>query len=107
MTAASEFCRQHIQQGAHRRQLSATAGKYRMNALHGQAPSGQYPHEAAALQRQPEESRNGTMMLARLLETISDRTAEILEQTVQKMDMLSTQVFGEGSRGKRRPPRKA
>ena len=58
-----------------------------------------------ALQRQPEESRSGTMMLARLLETISDRTAEILEQTVQKMDMLSTQVFGEGSRGKRRPPR--
>ena len=59
----------------------------------------------SGLQRQPMAHRSGAMMLARLLETIADRTAEILEQTVHGMDTLSTQVFGEGSRGKRRPPR--
>lgn len=60
---------------------------------------------ASGLQRQPENSRSGPFLLARLLETIADRTAEILEQTVSRMDTLSTQVFGGGSRGKRRPPR--
>lgn len=60
---------------------------------------------AAGLQRLPENCRSGPVLLARLLETIADRTAEILEQTVAKMDTLSTQVFGGGSRGKRRPPR--
>lgn len=60
---------------------------------------------AASLQRLPENGRSGAFLLARLLETIADRTAEILEQTILKMDTLSTLVFGEDRRGKRRPPR--
>lgn len=42
-------------------------------------------------------------LLVRLLETISDRTAEILEQETARIDALSLQVFT--NEGKRRPPR--
>nr|WP_210296911.1 magnesium transporter CorA family protein [Gellertiella hungarica] len=42
-------------------------------------------------------------LMARLLETISDRTAEILEQETARIDALSLQVFSGGT--KRRPPR--
>jgi magnesium transporter len=44
------------------------------------------------------------VMLTRLLETIADRTAEILEQAVGKIDDLSLQVFGDKAVVKRRPP---
>ncbi len=56
----------------------------------------------AALGRVPEEQRDGTTLLARLLETIADRTAEILEHTVDHIDKLSIDIFRD--RGKRRPP---
>ncbi len=56
----------------------------------------------AALGRIPEGTRDGTTLLARLLETIADRTAEILEHTVDHVDTLSTEIFRD--RGKRRPP---
>ncbi len=42
-------------------------------------------------------------LLVRLLETISDRTAEILERETARIDALSLQVFT--NEGKRRPPR--
>lgn len=42
-------------------------------------------------------------LLARLMETIVDRTAEIMEQEAARIDGLSTQVFSGGT--KRRPPR--
>ncbi|WP_064693996.1 magnesium transporter CorA family protein [Rhizobium aegyptiacum] len=48
----------------------------------------------AALHRLPENWRSGAALLARLLETIVDRTAEILENTVSRIDILSTHVFG-------------
>nr|WP_117191040.1 magnesium transporter CorA family protein [Rhizobium terrae] len=56
----------------------------------------------AALGRVPEEKRDGTTLLARLLETIADRTAEILEHTVDHIDAMSTDIFRD--RGRRRPP---
>lgn len=56
----------------------------------------------SALRREPEEKRTGQALLARLLETIADRTAEILENTVDRIDHLSTEIFRD--RGKRRPP---
>lgn len=42
-------------------------------------------------------------LLARLMETIVDRTAEIMEQEAARIDALSAQVFTAGT--KRRPPR--
>lgn len=56
----------------------------------------------AALGRVPEEMRGGVTLLGRLLETIADRTAEILEQTVDRVDAISTDIFRD--RGRRRPP---
>jgi magnesium transporter len=56
----------------------------------------------AGLSRLPEAGRDGATLLAKLLETIADRTAEILEQTVDRVDALSTDIFRD--RGKRRPP---
>lgn len=56
----------------------------------------------AGLGRLPESARDGATLLAKLLETIADRTAEILEQTVDRVDALSTDIFRD--RGKRRPP---
>ena len=46
------------------------------------------------------------MALARLMETITDRTAEILENAEVKGDALLLQIFGDEENGKtRRPPR--
>lgn len=57
----------------------------------------------AAVCRQPAEAPwVGKMLLARLLETIADRTAEILEISVVRIDTLSKDIFLQ--RGKRRPP---
>ncbi|AHK43569.1 MULTISPECIES: magnesium transporter CorA family protein [Ensifer] len=58
----------------------------------------------AAMHRIPGGCPNGVVMLTRLLETIADRTAEILEQAVGKIDDLSLQVFGDKAVVKRRPP---
>jgi magnesium transporter len=58
----------------------------------------------AGMHRIPGGCRNGVVILTRLLETITDRTAEILEQAVDKIDELSLEVFGEKASGKRRPP---
>lgn len=48
---------------------------------------------------------SGTMLLARLLETVVDRTAEILEVSVVKADTLSLEVFGDRRHLTRRQPR--
>lgn len=45
---------------------------------------------------------NATILMARLLETIVDRTAEILEQEASRIDALSVAVFSNPQ--KRRPP---
>ncbi|MFB2549520.1 magnesium transporter CorA family protein [Ensifer soli] len=58
-----------------------------------------------AMHRIPGGCPSGLVLLTRLMETIVDRTAEILEQLVGRVDALSLQVFGEGAAGKRRPPR--
>ncbi|WP_064686130.1 magnesium transporter CorA family protein [Rhizobium bangladeshense] len=52
----------------------------------------------AALHRLPENWRSGAALLAKLLETIVDRTAEILETSVSRIDILSTHVFGRAKR---------
>ena len=57
----------------------------------------------AALQRIPNERMTGTSLLAKLLETIVDRTAEVLEQTVAGIDILSVHVFGDRVKKIRRP----
>ena len=51
--------------------------------------------QAMAIHRIPEDMRSGASLLARLMETIVDRTAEVLEQAVNRIDILSTHVFGE------------
>ncbi|MGO4437651.1 magnesium transporter CorA family protein [Rhizobium sp. RAF56] len=56
----------------------------------------------AALHRIPDEMRSGASLLAKLLETIVDRTAEIIEQSVSRIDILSTHVFGERAKKMRR-----
>jgi len=58
----------------------------------------------AAMHRIPGGCATGTVLVTRLFETIVDRTAEILEIAVAKIDDLSLQVFGDRSVGKRRPP---
>lgn len=58
----------------------------------------------AAMHRIPGGCANGTILTTRLFETIVDRTAEILENVVAKVDALSLQVFGNEAVGKRRPP---
>lgn len=58
----------------------------------------------ASLKRTPASCSSGPIVLSRLMETIVDRTAEILEQTVLRIDTLSLQVFGDRSREKRRAP---
>ncbi|MGE7371358.1 magnesium transporter CorA family protein [Neorhizobium sp. NPDC001467] len=58
---------------------------------------------AAAVCRQPAQAPwVGKMLLARLLEAIADRTAEILETAVLRLDALSKEIFR--SRASRRPP---
>jgi magnesium transporter len=58
----------------------------------------------AAMHRIPGGCATGTVLAARLFETITDRTAEILETAVAKVDALSLQVFGDRPAGQRRPP---
>ncbi|MBX4865522.1 magnesium transporter CorA family protein [Rhizobium bangladeshense] len=55
----------------------------------------------AALHRLPENWRSGAALLAKLLETIVDRTAEILETAVSRIDILSTHVFGRAKKVRR------
>lgn len=57
----------------------------------------------AALHRIPEDMRSGAALLAKLMETIVDRTAEILEQAVARIDILSTHVFSDKAKKVRRP----
>lgn len=49
--------------------------------------------------------RSGLHLLTRLLETIIDRTAELLEISVSGVDALSSQVFNAQSSGNKREPR--
>ena len=57
----------------------------------------------AAFGRVPEDMSNGCAVLAHLLETIADRTAEILETAIARIDALSTEIFRD--RARRRPPK--
>ena len=59
----------------------------------------------AGIGRFPGGCRNGVVILTRLLETIADRTAEILEQAVLRIDGLSLEVFGDKTSARRRPPK--
>ena len=59
---------------------------------------------AADMKRLEVAPGQGAKVLAYLLDTIVDRTAEILELAVAKIDNISIAVFGEGARGRRRPP---
>ena len=59
----------------------------------------------AGMHRIPGGCSSPTVMITRLLETIADRTAEILEITVARADRLSLEVFGENRHLSRRPPR--
>ncbi|MBP1850420.1 magnesium transporter CorA family protein [Rhizobium halophytocola] len=59
---------------------------------------------AASLKRQHSKCREGRELLARLLETVVDRTAEILEFGVAKVDDLSVHVFVDRKAASRRPP---
>jgi len=59
-----------------------------------------------SIARMPAALTEPHMALARLLETITDRTAEILEHAELKSDALLLQIFGGGEEAKnRRPPR--
>ncbi|MDQ0319349.1 magnesium transporter [Pararhizobium capsulatum DSM 1112] len=58
----------------------------------------------AAMHRIPGGCATGGILVARLFETIVDRTAEILETAVARVDSLSLQVFGSQNLQKRRPP---
>lgn len=56
----------------------------------------------AALHRFPADLRSGASLLSKLLETVVDRTAEIIEQTVARIDILSIHVFGDRAKKVRR-----
>ncbi len=58
----------------------------------------------AAMHRIEGGCSTGTVLLVRLMETIVDRTAEMLEHAVAKIDALSLEVFEGRVPGKRRPP---
>ncbi|WP_425475365.1 magnesium transporter CorA family protein [Shinella oryzae] len=58
-----------------------------------------------AMRRIPGGCSSPTVMVTRLLETIVDRTAEILEIAVTRADKLSLEVFGDKRHLARRPPR--
>lgn len=61
---------------------------------------------AAAIHRVPGGITSGHMALGRLLETITDRTAEVLEIAEAKGDALLTRIFGEDRKAARhRPPK--
>ncbi len=57
----------------------------------------------AALGRAPDEAGDGRLLLAHLVETIADRTAEIIETVVARLDQLSGDIFR--AREGRRPPK--
>ncbi|MDS7596293.1 magnesium transporter CorA family protein [Agrobacterium tumefaciens] len=59
----------------------------------------------AAITRVPQEMRSGAALLLKLLETIVDRTAEILENSVAGIDSLAADILGSQSRNKRKQPR--
>jgi magnesium transporter len=59
----------------------------------------------SAMHRIPGGCASPTVMITRLLETIADRTAEILEIAVSRVDKLSLEVFGDKRHLARRPPR--
>ncbi|ACM35649.1 magnesium transporter [Allorhizobium ampelinum] len=59
----------------------------------------------AALSRNQAHCTSNAVMLARLLETVVDRTAEILEIAGMRVDALSGDVFVDRSRTKRRAAR--
>ncbi|WP_411033214.1 magnesium transporter CorA family protein [Shinella sp. BYT-45] len=59
----------------------------------------------SAMHRIPGGCSSPTVMITRLLETIADRTAEILEIAVARADKLSLEVFGDKRHLSRRPPR--
>lgn len=60
---------------------------------------------SAALLRMSGKCKSGTEMIARLLETIVDRTAEVLEVAVARVDALSRDVFVDRKAAKHRRPR--
>ena len=60
---------------------------------------------SAALLRVPGCYQTGAEMLGRLLETVVDRTAEVLEIGLARLDALSAEVFVDRKAAKRRPPR--
>jgi magnesium transporter len=59
----------------------------------------------SAMHRIPGGCSSPTVMITRLLETVADRTAEILEIAVSRADKLSLEVFGDNRHLARRPPR--
>lgn len=60
---------------------------------------------SASLLRATEPCATGTTLLGRLLETVVDRTAEVLEIVAIRLDALSVSVFVDRKAAKRRPPR--
>lgn len=60
---------------------------------------------SASLLRASEQCPTGTILLGRLLETVVDRTAEVLEILATRLDALSVSVFVDRKAAKRRPPR--
>jgi magnesium transporter len=61
---------------------------------------------ANSICRMPDGLMSAHMALARLMETITDRTAEVLENAELRGDSLLLQIFGNEEEGKtRRPPR--
>ncbi len=60
---------------------------------------------SASMCRMPGGMKTGSAVMARLMETIIDRTAEILENAEVRGDGLLTQIFEGKDRRSRRPPR--
>lgn len=58
----------------------------------------------SSMHRIPGGCSSPTVMITRLLETVADRTAEILEIAVSRADTLSLEVFGDKRHLSRRPP---
>jgi magnesium transporter len=58
-----------------------------------------------SMHRIPGGCSSPTVMITRLLETVADRTAEILEIAVARVDKLSLEVFGDKRHLSRRPSR--
>ena len=60
---------------------------------------------SASMHRIPGGMKSGSDVLVRLMETIVDRTAEILENAEVRGDKLLTQIFNGGGKHSHRPPR--